>query len=90
MKKKIVSVFLTTALMASCLAGCGGNGDNAPADNTSSGTAETQAATSTEEKVGAQITVDKSATDNVKVEGDYSGADLTVFIYAQDHEKTVY
>lgn len=90
MKKKIVSVLLTSVLLASCLAGCGG-GDSAPADSaSSSATAETPSAASTEEKVGAQITVDKSATDNVSVEGDYSGADLTVFIYAQDHEKTVY
>lgn len=40
--------------------------------------------------VGAQITVDENATQDVTVDGDYSDADLTVFIYAQDHEKAVY
>ncbi|MCM1040267.1 MAG: extracellular solute-binding protein, partial [Ruminococcus sp.] len=96
MKKKLISVLLASVLTVSCLAGCGSSGDDA-ASNDSTSTADTaESSTETEEggdandNVGAQITVDESATDNVAVEGDFSGADITVFIYAQDHEKAVY
>ncbi len=92
MKKRIVSVLLASVLTMSCLAGCGGGSgeESAPADNAPA--AETTESTEGEstESVGAQITVDESATENIAVEGDFSGADLTVFIYAQDHEKAVY
>lgn len=95
MKKRIVSVLLASVLTLSCLAGCGNSGndstsgDSTPAADTTEDTTDT-AEGDTTESVGAQITVDESATDNVAVEGDFSGADLTVFIYAQDHEKAVY
>jgi multiple sugar transport system substrate-binding protein len=39
---------------------------------------------------GAQIEVKEEATENIKVDADYSNADLKVFIFAQDHEKAVY
>ena len=87
MKRRVIGILLASVLAVSALAGCGGgstNGGDAAADN--SGTESTQGS----ESVGAQITVDESATDNITVEGDFSDADLTVFIYAQDHEKAVY
>lgn len=86
MKRKLISILLASALTLTCLAGCGGSGNDS---NVATDT-DTEAAETTEESIGAQITVDKSATDNIAVEGDYSDADLTVFIYAQDHEKAVY
>lgn len=85
MKKRIVSVLLASVLTLSCLAGCGNSGndstsgDSTPAADTTEDTTDT-AEGDTTESVGAQITVDESATDNVAVEGDFSGADLTVFI----------
>ena len=91
MKKKLVSVLLASALVASCLAGCGNSGSDAAADNSAAADTSTEAEGEAEtEQIGAQITVDESATDNVTVEGEFSDADITVFIYAQDHEKAVY
>ncbi|MBO5335809.1 MAG: sugar ABC transporter substrate-binding protein [Lachnospiraceae bacterium] len=84
MKKKVLSVLLTTAMAVSMLAGCGGS-DAGGAD----ANAEASVASSSE-AVGASIEVKEEALTDVKVEGDYSDADLTVFIYAQEHEKTVY
>lgn len=88
MKKKLVSLMLATVLAVSCFTGCGKaeSGETETAEVTTEETTEETA----EESVGAKITVDESATDNVAVEGDYSDADLTVFIFAQDHEKAVY
>ncbi len=65
MKKKLVSVLLASALIASALAGCGNGGGT-----TDGGAATADSGTETaeedhNEKVGAQITVDQSATDNV-------------------------
>ncbi|MCM1426822.1 MAG: extracellular solute-binding protein, partial [Eubacterium sp.] len=91
MKKKLVSVMLASALVVSSLAGCGNSGSDSTGD--SSAAADSSADTAggdTTEQVGAQITVDQSATDNVAVEGEFGDVDLTVFIYAQDHEKAVY
>ena len=91
MKKKLVSVLLASAMIVSTLAGCGNSDSGTTADNST--TTDSSAETTEEdpnEKVGAQIEVDQSATDSVTVEGEYSDADLTVFIYAQDHEKAVY
>ena len=89
MKKKLLSVLLSTTMLAGVLAGCGGSEATETAD-----TADTSASTTTEasanESVGAQIEVDKAALDSVAVEGDFADADLTVFIFAQDHEKAVY
>lgn len=84
MKKKLVSVLLASALITSMLAGCG-NGDSGT--TTDNGAAAADSGTETaeadpNEQVGAQITVDQSATDSVTVEGEYSDADITVFIYA--------
>lgn len=89
MKKKLISIMLASVLVASCLTGCGNSGGAASGD---SGAAESSdgAEESTTESIGAQITVDESATDNITIEGEYSDADITVFIYAQDHEKAVY
>ena len=78
MKKKIVSLLLTVAMTAAMITGCGSTAE-APAE-----------APAAEEQVGAKIEVDESATENVAVEGDFSDADLTVFIFAQEHEKAVY
>lgn len=92
MKKKLVSVLLASTLIASTLAGCGNSDSGATTDG---GAATADSGTETaeadpNEQVGAQITVDQSATDSVSVEGEYGDADITVFIYAQDHEKAVY
>ena len=93
MKKKIVSLLLAATLSLSMLAGCGSSED-ASADTAETAETDTSEAAEsgeeTTESIGAQITVDESATENVGVEGDYSDADLTVFIFAQDHEKAVY
>lgn len=96
MKKKLISMLLVSALAVSCLAGCGNSGSDSASNETNDTTAPAadSSANSTEgganEQVGAQITVDESATDNIAVEGEFSDADITVFIYAQDHEKAVY
>lgn len=79
MKKKLVCMLLATTMVASLLAGCGEGAEEAAPE-----------VTSTSASVGAQISVDEKATENVNVEGDFSDADLTVFIFAQDHEKTIY
>lgn len=86
MKRKLLSVLLATAMTVSVLCGCGGA---ASEETTTEAPAET-ATESTEEKVGAQIEVQEEALTDVAVEGDFSDAELTVFIYAQDHEKAVY
>ena len=96
MKKKLISMLLVSALAVSCLAGCGNSGSDSASNETNDTTAPAadSSANSEEgganEQVGAQITVDESATDNIAVEGEFSDADITVFIYAQDHEKAVY
>ena len=74
MKKKVLSLLLTSAMAMSMLAGCGTE----------------DASGESEDLGGAQIEVDQNALNNIAVEGDFSDADLTVFIYAQEHEKTVY
>lgn len=86
MKKKVISMLLACMLTASMLAGCGGSGNN----TTDTADTTTSEAEESAESIGAQITLDENATENVAVEGDYADADLTVFIFAQDHEKTVY
>jgi len=82
MKKKVLSLLLTTVMAISMLAGCGGEEaaveDSAAVEEGSS------------EVVGASIEVQEEALADVSVEADYSDADLTVFIFAQEHEKTVY
>lgn len=80
MKKRVLSLLLVTAMSVGMLTGCGGSTTDAPA--------ATETASS--EVVGAQIEVDQAALTDVSVEGDYSDVDLTVFIYAQEHEKAVY
>ena len=85
MKKKLFSLMMAVALTASMLAGCGA----APAA-TEAPVAEEATEENPNDKVGAEITVDESATENVAVEGDFADADLTVFIFAQDHEKAIY
>lgn len=85
MKKKIVGMLLSVGLTVSLLAGCGNSGET-----TGAAASEPVAQESTEASVGAKIEVDKAATDNINVDADYSDVDLTVFIYAQDHEKAVY
>ncbi len=85
MKKKVLSVLLTTAMAVSMLAGCGSSETDANA-----GAASSAEVASSSEVVGAQIEVKEEALTDVAVEGDFSDADLTVFIYAQEHEKTVY
>jgi len=79
MRKKIVSVLLASVLATTMLAGCGA------ADDTDLSVSSTST-----ENIGASISLDETATDNVKVEGEYSDAELTVFIFAQEHEKTIY
>ena len=44
MKKKVISVLLTATMLAGLLAGCGSNGDTAPADNAQTDTAPADAA----------------------------------------------
>ncbi len=90
MKKKLVSIMLASVLAVSCLAGCGSSSDEGTSSDAATETQDSTEDTESSESVGAQITVDESATDNIAVEGDYSSADITVFIYAQDHEKAVY
>lgn len=80
MKKRLVSMLLTVAMTATMLVGCGGKDTSAPEATP----------TPAEEKVGAQIEVKEEATEDIKVDADYSNADLKVFIFAQDHEKAVY
>ncbi len=80
MKKKLLGILLATIFTVSTLSGCGDSKKTAvepkPSENT--------------ENIGAQIEVDDEALTGVNVEGDFAGADITVFIYAQDHEKAVY
>lgn len=78
MKKKLISTMLVAAMSASILAGCGSGSETSATPESSS------------EQVGASIEVKSEALDSVSVEGDYSNAELTVFIFAQEHEKTVY
>lgn len=78
MKKKLISTMLVAAMSASILAGCGSGSETSATPESSS------------EQVGASIEVKSEALDSVNVEGDYSDAELTVFIFAQEHEKTVY
>lgn len=80
MKKRLLGLLLSTTMVAGMLTGCGST------DATTDGVEETQ----TEEQVGAKIEVKEEAVENVKVEGDFSDAELTVFIFAQEHEKAVY
>ena len=88
MKKKLLSALLATVMTISLLSGCGSS------EGTTEASSESETAeAATEEKtesVGAQIEVKEEALADVSVEGDYSDADLTVFIFAQDHEKAVY
>lgn len=87
MKRKLVSAMMMPMMAVSLLAGCGNNTDSSNSKNTS-GNAATGEGSS--DSIGAKIEVDENAVSNITVEGDYSDADLTVFIYAQDHEKAVY
>ena len=80
MKKRILSLLLTTVMAVGMLTGCGGE----------EATEATPAAESSSEVVGASIEVKEEALNDVAVDGDFSDADLTVFIFAQEHEKTVY
>ena len=79
MKKKMLSFMLCAFMVISMLAGCS-------SENATTGQEEEEET----ESVGADITVAPESTENVTVEGDYSDAEITVFIYAQDHEKAVY
>ena len=79
MKKKVLNLLLSTTMVAGMLAGCGSS--DVPAEESTPESSEV---------VGAQIEVNKEDLSDVKVEGDFSDADLTVFIYAQEHEKAVY
>jgi len=85
MKKRIVSSLLAAMMVTGLLSGCGSEATTADTAAT-----EAPAEEAVEEKVGAEIEVSEEATENVSVEGDYSGTDLTVFIFAQEHEKAVY
>ena len=81
--KKVLSLILMAAMVIGLLAACGGSGSNetnTPAD------AENKA----EENIGAKIEVKEEALNDVKVEGDFAGQKIRVFIFAQEHEKTVY
>ena len=88
MKKKLLSALLATVMTISLLSGCGSSEGTTEA-SIESDTAEAATEEKTE-SVGAQIEVKEEALADVSVEGDYSDADLTVFIFAQDHEKAVY
>ena len=79
MKKRLFSILLVTAMSVSLLSACGKSDETTGADTTTP-----------TESIGAKIEVKEEALTDVKVEGDFSDADLTVFIFAQDHEKTVY
>lgn len=91
MKKRLFSIMMATVLTASMLAGCGSTAGEAeaPAAEAEEVTEEV-AEEDPNAKVGAEITVDEAATENVAVEGDFADADLTVFVFAQDHEKAIY
>lgn len=78
MKKRLFSLLLTAAMTVGMLTGCGGD------------TTDASVAESSSETVGASVEVDQEALDDVTVEGDFADADLTVFIFAQEHEKAVY
>ena len=64
MKKRLLGLLLSVTMVAGLLAGCG--------------TVEETEEPS--EVVGAQIEVDKEDLNDVKVEGSFEGAELTVFI----------
>jgi multiple sugar transport system substrate-binding protein len=74
-------MLLTVAMVGTMLVGCGSKTSTPETDATP---------TTAAEKVGAQIEVKEEATENIKVDADFSNADLKVFIFAQDHEKAVY
>lgn len=80
MKKKLLGLLLSTTMVAGMLTGCGSTAE----------TTEPAAEEQTQEQVGAKIEVKEEAVQNVTVEGDFSDAELNVFIFAQEHEKTVY
>lgn len=69
MKKKLLAVILSSAMMAATLAGCGGNADSAPADNA--------AQTNTEDGAADDAAVDNAeapaAEDGAAEEGAASG-----------------
>lgn len=78
MKKRLLSILLGTALVVATLTGC----------NTVS--TDTDSTSGTTESEGTTININEGSTDNLTVSGDYKDQEITVFIYAQDHEKQVY
>lgn len=82
MKKKLTSVLLCIVLVMTMLVGCSGESEPSTDEDASVG--------NDSESVGANIEVSEESTENVQVEGEFSDTDITVFIYAQEHEKVVY
>lgn len=82
MKKKVLSLLLTTVMALSVFVGCG--------NEKTTSDAEVSTSESSDETIGASIEVEEEALSDISVEGDYSDVNLTVFVYAQEHEKTVY
>ncbi|NLP33902.1 MAG: sugar ABC transporter substrate-binding protein [Clostridiales bacterium] len=80
MKKRVTGILLSIMLVMAILVGCSAKPE----------TSTDTDATTGNETIGADIEVSKESTENIQVEGDYSGTDITVFIFAQEHEKAVY
>ena len=76
MKKRFAAIISGVTLMALAVTGCS--------------TTTTDSNSKVENKENKTTEEAKVDTSNVKTEGDYSDAELTVFVYAQDHEKAVY
>lgn len=79
MKKRIFGIMLSLVLVASMLAGCG-----------SSSKEPNEVDSKKAEPTAKPIKINEGATDDLEVKGDYNGQEITVFIFAQDHEKQVY
>lgn len=77
MRKKILSVLLATAMVASCLAGCGGSGDSSKTD-----TKDTKAETDTKEETAAGSS-NKSGSDSASTVLKWAAWDLKTATYWQ-------
>ena len=81
MKKRLVSVLLSTALVAAALSGCGGSGETAATTETKTETTETK----TETKADTTAT-DTTATDAAaSADGAYTG-ELEIMHYSTSEE----
>ena len=72
MKKRVTGILLSIMLVMAILVGCSAKPE----------TSTDTDATTGNETIGADIEVSKESTENIQVEGDYSGTDITVFIFA--------